>query len=124
MFNGSDDSQCAKNRSGMLCGACQSSLSLSLGSSLCLQCSTVWYKTFPALLATAFVVGIVLISLLMALNLSVAIGTLNGLIFYANILGTNGGTIISSSTKVPSVFISWLNLEVGFDVCFFEGMDT
>ena len=30
MFNGPDDSQCAKNRSGLLCGACQSSLSLSL----------------------------------------------------------------------------------------------
>ena len=124
MFNGSDDSQCGKNRTGTLCGACQSGLSLSVGNSLCLQCSTVWYKTFPALLATAFVVGIALVSLVMALNLNVAIGTLNGLIFYANVLGANGGAIISSSTKVPSVFISWLNLEVGFDICFFEGMDT
>lgn len=123
-FNGSDDSQCAKNRCGTLCGACQPGFSLSFGSSLCRQCSTAWYTTFPALVATAFVVGILLVSLLMAFNLTVAIGTLNGLIFYANILGTNGGTIISSSTKVPLVFISWLNLEVGFDLCFIEGMNT
>lgn len=44
-FNGSDDSQCAKSRSGILCGACQPGLSLSLGSSSCLQCSTAWYRT-------------------------------------------------------------------------------
>ena len=69
-------------------------------------------------------VGIALVSLLMAFNLTVAIGTLNGLIFYANIFNTTGGAAISSSTKVVSVFISWLNLEVGFDICFFEGMDS
>ena len=122
--NGSDDSQCAKNRSGILCGACQQNLSLSLGSSLCIQCSTSWHKTFPAMLAVAFVSGIVLVILLMVLNLTVAVGTLNGLIFYANIVGANGDTMISSSVKFPSLFVSWLNLEVGFDVCFFEGMDT
>ena len=64
------------------------------------------------------------VSLLMALNLTVAIGTLNLLIFYANILGASGGTIISSSTKDASVFISWLNLEEGFDICFYQGIDT
>ena len=122
--NGSDHSQCAKNRSGILCGACQQNLSLSLGSSLCIQCSTSWHKTFPAMLVVAFVSGIVLVILLMVLNLTVAVGTLNGIIFYTNILGANGGTMIYSSAKFPSLFISWLNLEVGFDVCFFEGMDT
>ena len=122
--NGSDDSQCAKNRSGILCGACQQNLSLSLGSSLCIQCSIAWHNTFPAMLTATFVAGIILVILLMILNLTVAVGTLNGIIFYTNILGANGGTMISSSAKVPSLFVSWLNLEVGFDVCFFEGMDT
>ena len=32
------DAQCAYNRSGTLCGACQEQLSLSLGSSRCLPC--------------------------------------------------------------------------------------
>ena len=122
--NGSADSQCARNRSGTLCGACQQNLSLSLGSSLCIQCSSVWYKTFPTMLIVAIVIGIILVILLMVLNLTVAVGTLNGLIFYANIVGANGDTMISSSAKFPSLFVSWLNLEVGFDVCFFEGMDT
>ena len=63
----------------------------------------------------------------MIFNLTVAVGSLNGLIFYANIIGANSSTFfagLSSSTKFPSIFISWLNLEVGFDICFFEGMDT
>ena len=119
--NGSDDSQCANNRSGILCGKCRPGLSLSLGSSKCLQCSRAWYKTFSTILIAALLAGIVLVAVLMTLNLTVAIGTLNGIIFYANILGAVSGII---SNRIPSMFLSWLNLEVGFDVCLFEGMDT
>ena len=71
--------------------------------------------------------GILLVASLLTLNLTVAIGTLNGLIFYANIVGANSSTFfsgLSPSTKYFSIVISWLNLEVGLDVCFFEGMDT
>ena len=71
--------------------------------------------------------GILLIALLLTLNLTVAIGTLNGLIFYANIVGANSSTFfsgLSPSTKYFSILISWLNLEVELDVCLFEGMDT
>ena len=71
--------------------------------------------------------GTLLIALLLTLNLTVAIGTLNGLIFYANIVGANSSTFFSGlppSTKYFSILISWLNLEVGLDVCLFEEMDT
>ena len=122
--NGSDDSQCANNRSGSLCGACKPGLSLSLGSSRCIQCSSTWYMTFPAMLTVGVVVGIVLVTLLLVLNLTVAVGTLNGIVFYANISGANGGAMTYTSPRFPHLFLSWLNLEVGFDVCFFEGMDT
>ena len=124
-YNGSDDSQCANKRSGTLCGSCLSGHSLSLGSSRCFRCSKAWYKwLFLALLVVALVAGVAIVILLMALNLTVATGTLNGLIFYANTLGADRGTIIPSSTKIPSTFISWLNLDIGLDTCFFEGMDT
>ena len=72
-------------------------------------------------------VGIILVATLMVLNLTVAFGTLNGLIFYANIIGANTSTYfsgLSPLTKYFSILISWLNLEVGLDVCFFEGVDT
>ena len=124
IVNGSNI-QCANNRSGMLCGVCQPGFSLSLGISHCIRCPKDWYKQFVAILIVALLAGIVLIALLMILNLTVAVGTLNGLIFYANIIGANSSTFFPhSSTKFLSIFMSWLNLEVGFDICFFEGMDT
>ena len=85
------------------------------------------YKGLVPVILITLTAGILLVALLMALNLTVAIGTLNGLIFYANIIGANSSTFfsgLSPSTKYYSILISWLNLEVGFDVCFFEGMDT
>ena len=79
----------------------------------------------PVILIT-MISGILLVVLLLTLKLTVDIGTLNGLIFYANILDANSSTFFSGlslSTKFHSVLISWFNLEVGFDVCFFDGMD-
>ena len=48
------DVQCAKNRSGTLCGSCQDGLSLSLGSSRCLLCSRTWHKDFALVLVGFF----------------------------------------------------------------------
>ena len=56
------------------------------------------------------------------LNLTIAIGTLNGLIFYANIVAANQD-IFFPSTSFVTVFVSWLNLELGLNTCFFDGMD-
>ena len=60
-------------------------------------------------------------------DLSLSLGTLNGLIFYLNIIGANSCQFffgLSPSLRYYSILVSWLNLEIGFDVCFFEGMDT
>ena len=74
------DKQCASNHLGILCGACQSGLSLTLGTSYCLDCTNVYL-----LLVAAFALaGRGLIFLLTFCNLTVAQGTINGLIFYAN----------------------------------------
>ena len=117
--------QCANGHSGMLCGTCQANLSLSLGSSRCIPCSTKW-STITVIIIAAILAGIALVTLLLVLNLTVAVGTLNGIMFYANVLAANGSTFLPfSSSNFATVFISWLNLEIGFDtVCFFEGMDA
>ena len=109
----------------MLCGTCQPGLSLSLGSSRCISCSAYWPANLAGILIVAFLAGIVLVALLLVLNLTVAIGTLNGIVFYANIVAVKSSTFLQFSTPYfATVFISWLNLEVGFDTCFFEGMDA
>ena len=69
-------------------------------------------------------VGVVLIAVLLILNLTVAVGTLNGLIFYANIIAANKGTyLLFQKPNFRTVLIAWFNLEFGFDTCYFEGMD-
>ena len=123
--NGSD-AQCDSHRMGTLCGTCKPGLSVSLGSSKCLSCPTYW----PGLLVTITIVfiisGIGLVAFLLALNLTVAIGTLNAIIFYANIVAANKSAFFPTQMnfQIPFVLISWLNFDLGFDVCFFNGMDT
>ena len=119
-----DDAQCADGRSGTLCGTCQSNLSLSLGSSRCIPCSSQWPLVLVAIVIAAFIAGILLVTLLLVLNLTVAVGTLNGVTFYANVVAANGSTFLPfSEPNFVTVLVSWLNLELGFDTCFFPGMD-
>lgn len=126
-INGSDV-QCANSRSGLLCGACQPSFSLSLGSSRCIPCSEkIWYRNLAVFIVASVLAGIGLVALIFIFNLTVAQGTLNGLIFYANIVGANESIFFPSMTNINRpvyVFISWLNLELGFDACFIKGLDT
>ena len=73
----------------------------------------------------AIIAGIVLVAVLLILNMTVAVATLNGLIFYANVVAANRSILLPfSEHNYVTVFISWLNLELGLDTCFIEGMDT
>ena len=122
--NGSD-AQCANNRSGLLCGRCRPDYSLSLGSSSCMKCDKRWYGLFVGIIITAIIAGIILVIVLLMLNITVAVGSLNSIIFYANIIYVNRSIYFSTSHSAPvKVFISWLNLEIGIDTCFYNGMDT
>ena len=119
------NTQCAFDRSSLLCGSCQPGFSLSLGSSRCLQCPSYWPAIFISITIAAILAGIALVALLLVLNMTVAVGTLNGLIFYANVVYANKNILFSfQETKFVAVFISWLNLELGIDICYLSGMDT
>ena len=83
------DVQCAHNRSGLLCGTCSPGLCLSLGSSCCLPCHAHWPGILVAIIISSLLAGIVLGTFVLILNLTVVVGTVNGLIFYANIVATN-----------------------------------
>ena len=82
-----EDAQCAYNRTGILCGKCKGNLSLSLGSSSCCPCDKkYWPAMFVAILVMAFVAGILLVTVLLALNVTVAVGLINIFIFYAQLI--------------------------------------
>ena len=62
-------------------------------------------------------------------DLTVSTGTLNGLIFYANIIRANQAVYfpVEKSERFNSLlsaFIVWLNLDLGVEVCLFRGMDA
>ena len=114
------DMQCANNRSGMLCGACAANYSLMLGSSRCEECS----NAYLALLLPFAASGIALVAFLSILRLTVATGMINSLILYANIVQSNSRVFLSAikARNILTVFIAWLNLDLGFETCFYDGM--
>ena len=108
----------------MLCGRCQDGLSLALGSNNCIQCPQFSYLALIIPFAAA---GFGLVALLMVLNLTVSIGTINGLIFYASIVKISESTGIffpNGSIPVLSQFIAWLNLDLGIETCFYPWHDS
>ena len=116
----SADEQCAYNRTGNLCGMCKD-LSLVFGSSRCQECSSYYiFLLIPFALA-----GIALVVFILLFNMTVATGTIHGLIFYANILTANRSLFLRFVTpNFLTVFVSWLNLDLGIETCFYDGMDS
>ena len=115
------DSQCRYNHSGTLCGGCQPGLSLALGSAQCLPCS----NDYLALLIPFTLAGPALVGIIKLLDLTISQGTINGLVFYANIIQANQDIFLPwRSTHPLTVFIAWLNLDFGVETCFFNGLDA
>ena len=112
------DSQCQFNRSGLLCGQCQQGLSALFGSSQCQRCSNI-YILFVLLFAA---LGILLVFVLFAINITVTDGTVNAFIFYVNIVSING-TIFFPLRQLSYVFICIANLDWGMKTCFYNGMN-
>ena len=121
----SQDEQCAFNRTGVLCGSCSVGLSTVLGSSECHSCSNYWL-----LLHLPFaLIGILLVIVLTMCNVTIAEGTLSGIIFYCNIIGSNV-SIFFPRQNIPfltpslKMFVSLVNFETGISLCLFDGMDA
>lgn len=120
--------QCRPYRTGMYCSKCKSSHSLLLGSSVCYDCST---KTFFHVFAGTLLMlclGLVIVLFLMFFNLSVSNGTMSGLLFYLNIFETFKVSFVTGmdftfAKSALLFFSSSLNLDLGFSMCYYHGMD-
>ena len=119
---------CPPTKTGPLCSTCTTvngiKYSVVFGSSQCKQCSNWWLLT----LILYAVAGPLLIYLLFVLKLTLTTGTLNGIIFYAQAIGilnikiTSSHHVFSSLYSLTHVFLSILNLNLGFPLCFYNGM--
>ena len=120
------DGCCQKSRTGILCGACTSNASLILGSNDCVEnCS---YRGL-FLILLFLVLGVFLVLFLTLFDLTVAEGTIGGILFYANVVQINSDVYFSSTkfrrfSLVCKTFIAWLNLDFGIPVCFYSGMNS
>ena len=117
------DTQCNFNRNGVLCGACLKNLSVVLGTSNCMKCSNIYLL----LIIPFAMAGAALVVLLLMCNLTVSVGYINSIIFYANVVHVNKVLLFSNQNTayhVLSTFIAWINLDLGIEVCFFKNMDT
>ena len=115
------DSQCDHNRAGLVCGACAANHSLILGGSHCQVCS----NSHLALIIPFTLMGITLVAFLTFSRVTVATGVLNSIILYSNILQTIRNSLFPSSTQnVLTVFLAWMNLDFGFQTCFYNGLDA
>ena len=120
------DSQCAYNRKNILCGQCPDGLSVTFGTSQCKSCT----DHYLLLIIPFALMGVALVGMLFLLNMTVSNGTLNGLIFYANIIRINDSIFLPQSqsayfySKIMSTFTAWMNLDFGIESCFYNGMDS
>ena len=119
---------CPPTKTGPLCSTCTTvngiKYSVVFGSYECKQCNNWWLLT----LILYAVTGPLLIYFLFALKLTLTTGTLNAIIFYAQtivIVNTKfilSRKVISSIYSSAHVFLSILNLNLGFPLCFYNGM--
>ena len=111
---------CNGGRTGTLCGSCSDGQSVVFGSSRCQMCTDQWLIT----ILMYAVLGASLVAVLFILNITVTQGTLYGLIFYANIIQVNASIFFNQSVlNSLQVVISLINLDLGFPLCLYHGMD-
>ena len=121
------DKQCNFDRGGVLCGACKDGRSSAFGESKCKRCINN-NNIIPLIIFFIFA-GIFLVFILILLNLTVTEGTLNGLIFYMNMMQVNNpiyfpASGISYGIRILMAIVAWFNLDLGIHVCFYSGMDA
>ena len=116
--------QCQDGREGILCGKCRNGFSLTLGSQDCVSNDQCPLWKLPILLLVFVIVGLLLVLFLTVFNFTVSQGTMYGLIFYANVVHANQKTLLTNCLNFFRIFIAWLSLDFGFNVCFYTGMDA
>ena len=112
------DEQCKHGRTGVLCGQCRNGKSILYNSHVCTTC-TNWGVL---LLVPLIIAGPLLIALICCLNLTISVGSLNGFLFYINIVAINRD-ILTISTGDSTHGIQILGKAPFVGICFYDGMD-
>ena len=113
------DVLCTHHHTGRACSTCVDGLGKMFGSKFCRKCSNFWLVT----ILLYGILGIILVLIIHLLKLTVTMGTINGLIFFCNIISINGSLFFDPSEfSFVKMFISLVNLDLGFEMCFYREM--
>ncbi len=117
------DDQCTPNRTGRMCGACIDGYSKTLSKFRCKVCG----NEYLGLMLVFGFAGVALIALLLILHLTVAAGTINGLILYVNVINICRNLFFppdETGVNPLTLFVSWLNLDFGIATCLYDGLSS
>ena len=118
------DVQCHENFTGIVCGACKQTYSLNLNTLKCVKCNN---NKYSSLILVFIFAGFALIATLTLLHMTVASGTINGLILYANLIKICWSLFFPPEkveVNLLTIFIAWMNLDLGISTCFYNGLDS
>ena len=120
------DSQCQFDRTEILCGSCSKNFSMILGSSKCWKCN----NRYISLIIVFLILGPLLVFFIKIFDFTVQQGTVNGLIFYANVVWIYKSVFFPTTTNEHwttyflKVFVAWINLDFGIEACFYHGLNA
>ena len=93
---------------------------MKFGTTDCGCCSNYWLFT----ILLYVIAGVFLVFMLFLLKMTISGGTLISVSFYAQLFSINLNLLAGTNQiRFATVFISLLNLELGFPICFYNGMD-
>ena len=119
-----NDSLCQHHRTGVLCGECEDGYSLLLGPDECHNCNSNLWLLMIMVFAVA---GVVLVIVLFCLRMTISNQLLGGIIFYVNMTEVSLRTVVLHQHTygfILNVIFSLLNLELGFSVCLYNGLNA
>ena len=115
----SNTSICLNNRNGVLCGSCQPGYSITLGPHICRVCSN--YSLFNVLAYLGG--GLLAVLVIFVLSLTLHLGTVGGIIFYANLSIVAYNTLETHPLLVALMEpFDLINLDQAFSSCLYDGM--
>ena len=118
-----DHSICIDGKTGVLCGQCINTLSIIFGTTECRHCSNLWLLTLVGYAA----IGVILVTVLLFFRLTLSEGPLASIILTNNIIAVSTIDYLDDDNVFISgmrIFVSLMNLNLGFPLCFYDGMTT
>ena len=106
---------------GILCSQCQHNMNVVFGSTECKPCSDLWLITIVGYA----LFGQLLIAIMLVLPLTISEGLLAGIIIAMNITSVSTIDYLDSNNwfvYTARVFVSLMNLNLGFPMCLYNGM--